>query len=60
MLLTPEEASHNMKPPKLGSFKTEDVTYCFTVLKSTNPLPAELEAPGNPTYNLISLFGEVF
>lgn len=34
VLLTPDEASHNINPPKLTSFKIEEVTYCFTVLKS--------------------------
>lgn len=60
VLLTPEEASHNMKPPKLLSLTMESETYFLTVVKSAYPLPAELVAPGKPTYNLISLFGEEF
>lgn len=60
VLLAPLLASHNMNPPKFSLFIISSVTYSSTLSMSAYPLPAELSAPGNPTYNLMSLFGARF
>lgn len=60
VLLVPEDASHNMKPPKLLLERMELPTYFSTVARSEYPEEAELEAPGKPTNNLIFRLGEVF